>query len=97
VPLFQAITLVFTGPKTVKLFSNKEHMGFRYTFSRHVQTFQNTLSFSLKADHDFLCLNGSNVNDYPPSDSLDLSSNHLAEVHWFPANHSTVNYFMMTI
>ncbi|XP_062214333.1 PITH domain-containing protein At3g04780-like [Phragmites australis] len=37
------------GPKTVKLFSNKEHMGF------------------------------SNVNDYPPSDSLDLSSNHLVE------------------
>uniref|UniRef100_A0A0A8YDW1 PITH domain-containing protein n=1 Tax=Arundo donax TaxID=35708 RepID=A0A0A8YDW1_ARUDO len=37
------------GPKTVKLFSNKEHMGF------------------------------SNVNDYPPSDSLELSSNHLVE------------------
>ncbi|KAL6638037.1 hypothetical protein ACP70R_025609 [Stipagrostis hirtigluma subsp. patula] len=37
------------GPKTVKLFSNKEHMGF------------------------------SNVNDYPPSDSLDLSANHLVE------------------
>ncbi|WVZ60861.1 hypothetical protein U9M48_010825 [Paspalum notatum var. saurae] len=37
------------GPKTVKLFSNKEHMGF------------------------------SNVNDYPPSDTLELSSNHLAE------------------
>ncbi|XP_066332924.1 PITH domain-containing protein At3g04780-like [Miscanthus floridulus] len=37
------------GPKTVKLFSNKEHMGF------------------------------SNVNDYPPSDTLELSSNHLIE------------------
>ncbi|CAN6308961.1 unnamed protein product [Urochloa humidicola] len=37
------------GPKTVKLFSNKEHMGF------------------------------SNVNDYPPSDTLDLSTDHLAE------------------
>jgi len=37
------------GPKTVKLFSNKEHMGF------------------------------SNVNDYPPSDTLDLSTDHLVE------------------
>ncbi|CAD6207017.1 unnamed protein product [Miscanthus lutarioriparius] len=37
------------GPKTVKLFSNKEHMGF------------------------------SNVNDYPPSDTLELSSNHLID------------------
>ncbi|KAL5209902.1 hypothetical protein ABZP36_005525 [Zizania latifolia] len=37
------------GPKTIKLFSNKEHMGF------------------------------SNVSDYPPSDSLNLSSNHLVE------------------
>ncbi|XP_020407319.2 thioredoxin-like protein 1 isoform X1 [Zea mays] len=38
------------GPKTVKLFSNKEHMGF------------------------------SNVNDYPPSDTLELSSDHLIEM-----------------
>ncbi|VAI23253.1 unnamed protein product [Triticum turgidum subsp. durum] len=38
-----------TGPKTVKLFSNREHMGF------------------------------SNVNDFPPSDSVDLSSSHLLE------------------
>ncbi|EER93299.1 hypothetical protein BDA96_01G059100 [Sorghum bicolor] len=37
------------GPKTIKLFSNKEHMGF------------------------------SNVNDYPPSDTLELSSDHLIE------------------
>ncbi|KAL5663017.1 hypothetical protein ACJX0J_023125, partial [Zea mays] len=37
------------GPKTVKLFSNKEHMGF------------------------------SNVNDYPPMDTLELSSDHLIE------------------
>ncbi|KAM0854975.1 hypothetical protein ACQ4PT_050069 [Festuca glaucescens] len=37
------------GPKSVKLFSNKEHMGF------------------------------SNVNDFPPSDSVDLSSSHLLE------------------
>lgn len=37
------------GPKTVKLFSNKEHMGF------------------------------SNVSDYPPSDTLELSPNHLVE------------------
>ncbi|KAL5217482.1 hypothetical protein ABZP36_018166 [Zizania latifolia] len=35
------------GPKIIKLFTNKEHMGF------------------------------SNVGDYPPSDSLNLSSNHL--------------------
>ncbi|CAJ2628552.1 unnamed protein product [Trifolium pratense] len=35
------------GPKTVKLFSNKEHMGF------------------------------SNVNDYPPSDTVVLSPEHL--------------------
>ncbi|CAL9156460.1 PITH domain-containing protein At3g04780 isoform X2 [Musa acuminata AAA Group] len=38
------------GPKTVKLFANKEHMGF------------------------------SNVNDYPPSDSLNLSPDNLKEV-----------------
>ncbi|KAL8166420.1 hypothetical protein V2J09_007919 [Rumex salicifolius] len=37
------------GPKTVKLFSNKEHMGF------------------------------SNVNDFPPSDSAVLSTDHLEE------------------
>nr|ACF85255.1 unknown [Zea mays] len=37
------------GPETVKLFSNKEHMGF------------------------------SNVNDYPPMDTLELSSDHLIE------------------
>ncbi|KAK9167595.1 hypothetical protein Scep_002786 [Stephania cephalantha] len=35
------------GPKTVKLFANKEHMGF------------------------------SNVNDFPPSDSIDLSEDNL--------------------
>ncbi|CAH9111720.1 unnamed protein product [Cuscuta epithymum] len=35
------------GPKTVKLFSNKEHMGF------------------------------SNVNDFPPSDTADLSADNL--------------------
>ncbi|THU48037.1 hypothetical protein C4D60_Mb09t22000 [Musa balbisiana] len=38
---------VMSGPKTVKLFANKEHMGF------------------------------SNVNDYPPSDSIDLSLDNL--------------------
>uniref|UniRef100_A0A804M5H2 PITH domain-containing protein n=1 Tax=Zea mays TaxID=4577 RepID=A0A804M5H2_MAIZE len=42
------------GPKTVKLFSNKEHMGF------------------------------SNVNDYPPSDTLELSSDHLIENKLLP-------------
>lgn len=42
-------SFVITGPKTVKLFSNKEHMGF------------------------------SNVSDYPPSDTLELSPNHLVE------------------
>lgn len=29
-------------------------------------------------------LNGSNVNDYPPSDTLDLSADHLVEVCSLP-------------
>ncbi|KAK9162231.1 hypothetical protein Syun_003133 [Stephania yunnanensis] len=41
------------SPKTVKLFANKEHMGFRL--------------------NDFC----SNVNDFPPSDSIDLSEDNL--------------------
>jgi len=27
------VSFIITGPKTVKLFSNKEHMGFRYDWS----------------------------------------------------------------
>jgi hypothetical protein len=61
-------------------------MGFRYStpclelFA--VWSYQNTLSFSIQPEclTIDLCINGSNVNDYPPSDTLELSSDHLIEV-----------------
>lgn len=77
------------GPKTVKLFANKEHMGFRYAllwfqinplcvFFLKKITWQ-SLTICGLSHLFFWSFNNScsNVNDYPPSDSITLSLENL--------------------
>lgn len=89
-PCFLYLNKHFPGPKTVKLYTNREHMGFRYSLSMITSM---EWWFNLANSNFYLhifdllivmtCI-FSNVNDFPPSDTAVLTAdNNKVEFQFF--------------